>query len=58
MTRLSRTCAQHVTHGILLPPGWAMPVLGAALRHLPATMRMDGGLSIPMFRKWGTCGMD
>lgn len=58
MTRLSRTCAQHVTHGIPLPPGWAMPVLGAALRHLPATMRMDGGLSIPMFRKWGTCGMD
>lgn len=40
------------------PPGWAMPVLGAALRRLPATMRMDGGLSIPMFRKWGTCGMD
>lgn len=58
MTRLSRACAQHVTHGIPLPPGWAMPVLGAALRHLPATMRMDGGLSIPMFRKWGTCGMD
>ena len=58
MTRLSRTCAHHVTHGIPLPPGWAMPVLGAALRHLPATMRMDGRLSIPMFRKWGTCGMD
>jgi len=58
MTRLSRSCAQHVTHGIPLPPGWAMPVLGAALRHLPTAVRMDGRLSIPMFRKWGTCGMD
>ena len=58
MLRLSRSCAQHVTHGIPLPPGWAMPVLGAALRHLPAAVRMDGRLSIPMFRKWGTCGMD
>lgn len=58
MLRLSRVCARHVTQDIPLPPGRAMPLLGALLRHLPATMRMDGGLSIPMFRKWGTCGMD
>lgn len=58
MVRLSRACAHHVTHGIPLPPGRAMPLLGALLRLLPATMRMNGRLSIPLFRKWGTCGMD
>lgn len=58
MMRLSRPCARMATHGIPLPSGRAMPLLGATLRHLPATVRMDGRLSLPIFRKWGTCGMD
>jgi len=58
MMRLSRPCARIATHGIPLPSGRVMPLLGATLRHLPATVRMDGGLSLPIFRKWGTCGMD
>lgn len=58
MIRLSRMCARHLTQGIPLPSGKVMPLLGALLRHLPFVVRMDGRLSIPMFRKWGTCGMD
>lgn len=58
MMRLSRPCASSATHGIPLPSGRVMPLLGALLRHLPFSMRMDGHLSIPIFRKWGTCGMD
>lgn len=58
MRRLSRPCAYIAAHGIPLPSGRVMPLLGALLRHLPITMRMDGRLSIPIFRKWGTCGMD
>ncbi len=58
MRRLSRMCAGNVTHGIPLPAGSAMPLMGAALRHLPANVRMDGRLLLPMYRKWGTCSMD
>ncbi|MCX6084937.1 MAG: aldehyde ferredoxin oxidoreductase family protein [Caldiserica bacterium] len=58
MMRLSLPCAHIATHGIPLPSGRVMPLLGALLRHLPATVRMDGRLSVPIFRKWGTCGMD
>ena len=58
MVRLSRFCAANLRKGIPLPPGSGMPFLGAFLRHFPATVRMDGRITLPVFRKWGTCGLD
>ena len=56
--RLSRICARSVARGIPIPWSRALPFMGAALRHLSVNVRMDGRLLLPMYRRWGTSGMD
>ncbi len=55
---LSRACSKYFRAELPLPQGKRLPVMGKIMRALPLSLRMDGMLSIPLFRKWGTTGMN
>jgi len=58
MRRLSRRLAGILAKRFPLPGPEVFPWLGAMLRRLPWTVRLDGILLVEMLRRWGTSGMN
>jgi aldehyde:ferredoxin oxidoreductase len=56
--KLSQCCERYVRWNVPLPSAKTLPWLGRLVRILPFGFLVDGMISILLFRKWGTSGMN
>jgi aldehyde:ferredoxin oxidoreductase len=58
MRRLSDRCGRFFRFKYSAPPAGWLPAMGGLMRDLPLAVSLDGLISMMLFQKWGTGGMN